>query len=38
MDKIYDLEDALAQDYTAELLRFAVADIPDTICFYNIGQ
>lgn len=38
MDKIYDLEDALAQDYTAELLRFAVADIPDTVCFYNIGQ
>lgn len=38
MDKIYDLEEMLASDYTAELLRLAVSDVPDTICFYNIGQ
>lgn len=35
---IYDLEEALRSDYTAQLLRFAVADIGDTICFYNISQ
>ena len=35
---IYDLEETLKSEYTAQLLRFAVADIQDTICFYNIGQ
>lgn len=35
---IYDLEDVLEKEYTAELLRTAVADISDTVCFYNISQ
>lgn len=35
---IYDLEDVLEKEYTAELLRTAVADIGDTVCFYNISQ
>lgn len=35
---IYDLEEVLRTEYTAELLRTAVANISDTICFYNIGQ
>lgn len=35
---IYDLEDILEKEYTAELLRTAVADISDTVCFYNISQ
>lgn len=35
---IYDLEETLKSEYMAQLLRFAIADIGDTICFYNISQ
>lgn len=35
---IYDLEETLKSEYSAELLRTVIADISDTVCFYNIGQ
>ena len=36
-NQFYDLETELKEDFTAELLRFAVKNIDDTITFYNIG-
>ena len=38
LSAIYDLEDTLKSELTAQLLRFAIADIGDTVCFYNISQ
>lgn len=37
-NQFYDLQKELEENFTAELLRFAVKDIEDTVTFYNIGS